>query len=90
MQEFELLGYVYYRDAKDNTWKFLVTLGRQATPEEEKNNRIGMVVMKQYLDPKQFNNYNPNCIGRKYYLSTGISPSGQTEILGLVEVGSIL
>ena len=86
MQEFELLGYVLYRD-KDGQNKFLVTLGTPCTPEEEGNNRVGMNVMKQYLPMKVFKNFNKDCIGNKYYLSTGFNSTGQVEVIGLIPVG---
>lgn len=88
MQQFELLGYVYYRD-KDGNFKFLVTLGRPTTPEENQNGRYGLNVMKQYLPIKERDKFNPDCIGKKYYLNTGVGVSGQVEILSLVEVGTL-
>lgn len=83
MQVFELLGYVMYRD-KDGQNKFLVTLGTPCTPQEEANNRVGMNVMKQYLPIQQFEDYNKDCIGRKYYLSTGFNGMGSVEVVGLI------
>ena len=85
MQEFELLGYVLYRD-KEGQNKFLVTLGTPCTPEEEEKNRVGMNVMKQFLPVSQFKNYNKDCIGQKYYLSTGFNSTGQVEVIGLIPV----
>ena len=88
LQEFELLGYVCYRD-KDGNFKLLVTLARPTTIEENQGGRYGLNVMKQYLPIKEKDKFNPDCIGKKYYLNTGINSSGQVEILSLVEVGGI-
>ena len=88
MQEFELLGYVCYRD-KDGNFKLLVTLARPTTTEENQGGRYGLNVMKQYLPIKEKDKLNPDCIGKKYYLNTGINSSGQVEILSLIEVGGI-
>lgn len=85
MQVFELLGYVMYVD-KDNQSKFLVTLGIPCTPEQEAQNRVGMNVMKQYLPVREFKNFNKDCIGKKYVLSTGFNGMGSVEIVGLIPV----
>ena len=85
MQEFELLGYVTYRD-KDGQNKFLVTLSTPCTPQEEQNGRVGYNVTKQYLPAAQASNFNRDCIGKKYCLSTGFNGMGSVEVIGLIPV----
>lgn len=89
MQVFELLGYVMYRD-KDGQNKFLVTLATPCTEKDEQNNRVGLNVMKQYLPYSQFKNFNKDCIGKKYYLSTGFNGMGAVEVVGLIPADGVL
>lgn len=88
MQEFELLGFVVYRDEKGEQ-KFMVTLGTPCTEQENKSGRFGLNVTKQFLPLSETKKITPDCIGRKYYLSSGFSSFGKVEIIGLSPVSDI-
>lgn len=88
MQEFELLGYVTYRDEKGEQ-KFMVTLGTPCTEQENKTGRFGLNVTKQFLPLSEAKKVTPECVGTKYYLSTGFNSFGKVEIIGLSPVSNI-